>query len=180
MDPPPVIRAVFLDRDDTLLDDEGYMNDPARVRLLPGVADALRRLHRRGLRLVLVSNQSGVARGLITRPQVEQIQRRMCELLAGVQFAAFEYCFHHPDEGCPCRKPAPAMILRAARRLGLDPRRAVMVGDRESDVEAGNAAGCWTVLLAHRDRAESTAADHVAPDLGAAADWILALQRPRT
>jgi D-glycero-D-manno-heptose 1,7-bisphosphate phosphatase len=166
-------RAVFLDRDDTLLVDQGYMNDPARVTLMPGTRDALLRLEDAGLSLVLVSNQSGVARGLVTTEQVQAIQQRMCELLPGIRFDGFEYCWHHPDDGCDCRKPAPTMILRAAERLGIDLARSVMVGDKESDVAAGNNAGCWTVRLCPGDCA--TAADHLAPDLGAAVDWILAL-----
>jgi histidinol-phosphate phosphatase family protein len=164
--------AVFLDRDDTLIIDPGYLDDADKVRLVPGTLDALERLQAAGLRLVVTSNQSGVARGLIAPDQIQAIQERLCQLLVGVRIDGFEYCFHHPDDGCGCRKPSPEMILRASRRLDLDPPRSVMVGDRESDVGAGNAAGCWTVRIAP-DSAVETAADRVARNLASAVEWIL-------
>lgn len=176
MSPGRVRRpAVFLDRDDTLLQDEHYMSDPAQVRLIPGVHGALLRLVQAELPLVLVSNQSGVGRGWITTAQVAAIQGRMCELLPGVPFAGFEYCFHRPDEGCPCRKPQPLMILRAAARLGLDLGRSTMVGDTPKDVAAGKAAGCWAVQVP-LDAASPRAAeaDQIVATLGEAVDWILA------
>jgi len=171
-------RALFLDRDDTLVHDSGYMSDPTALRLIAGTGEALARLQAASLRLVVISNQSGVARGLVTPDQVAAIQQRLVQMLPEIQFDGFEYCFHHPDEDCGCRKPSPAMILRAADRLQLDLSRSVMVGDKESDVAAGNAAGCWTVRLA--PEAVDTRADHVAPDLTRAADWILQLgDRPK-
>jgi len=172
---------VFLDRDDTLLVDSGYMSDASQIRLVPGVAPALRRLQGVGLALVVISNQSGVARGLITPAQVQAIERRLREeLVPDVAFAAFEYCFHHPDEGCACRKPAPLLLRRAAERLDLDLPRSVMVGDRVSDIEAGRRAGCWSVLLAADLRApEGSTPDHVARSLEQAVDWILVARGPR-
>jgi len=172
------LRAVFLDRDDTLLVDEGYMSDPARVRLVEGVPEALSRLQRAGLALVLISNQSGVARGLITAAQVQAIEARLRALLPGVTFAGAEYCFHHPDEGCACRKPAPLMLRQAARRLGIDLARSVMVGDRTSDVGAGAAAGCWTVLIGEQAE-EGPQPDHRAQTLLEAVDWIVTPRGPR-
>jgi len=147
------------------------MSDADAIRLLPGVATALQQLQAAGWQLVLISNQSGVARGLVTRDQVQAIEERLVQLLPGIRFAAFEYCFHHPDQACGCRKPAPQMILRAARRLQLDLPASVMVGDTETDVQAGNAAGCWSVRL--MSEPGPTAADHVAPDLERAAAWVL-------
>lgn len=170
-------RAVFLDRDDTVLVDSGYMSDADTLVLVPGAREALRLLRRAGLKLVLISNQSGVARGLVTPEQVRAIEERLFDLL-GLRLDGVEYCFHHPDEACPCRKPAPEMIQRAARRLDVDLPRSVMVGDQESDVEAGNAAGCWTVRIC--PEGAPSAADHLAPDLAGAVGWILALgDRPK-
>jgi D-glycero-D-manno-heptose 1,7-bisphosphate phosphatase len=170
-------RAVFLDRDDTLLVDSGYMSDADALELIPGARETLQRLRRAGLKLVLISNQSGVARGLVTQAQIRAIEERLYELL-GHRLDGVEYCFHHPDEACPCRKPEPGMLRRAARRLDIDLSRSVMVGDQESDVEAGNAAGCWTVRIGPAPA--SSAADCLAPDLTGAADWILALgDRPK-
>ncbi len=170
--------AVFLDRDDTLLDDESYMSRPEQVRLLPGVHDALLRLQEAGRALVLVSNQSGVGRGWFTERDVAAIQARMLELLPGVTFAGFEYCFHTPDEGCPCRKPQPLMILRAASRLGVDLSRSVMVGDRPSDMGAARAAGCRSLFLSADQAAiNEVAPDHAAADLPAGVEWILRATR---
>ncbi len=177
-DPVRGQRAVFLDRDDTLLVDQGYMGDPGQVRLVPGVPAALARLQRAGLALVLISNQSGVARGLISVEQVQAIEVRLRALLPGITLAGAEYCFHGPDDGCACRKPAALMLQRAAQRLGIDLPRSVMVGDRASDVAAGAAAGCWTVLLGDGDSAEIQP-DHRARTLVEAADWIVALQYRR-
>ena len=166
-------RAVFLDRDDTILVDESYMSQVEQVRLIPGVRAALGRLQRHGWQLVLISNQSGVGRGWITPEQVQAIQDRMCRLL-GLSFAGVEYCFHRPDEHCGCRKPSPAMILRAAKRLELDLSRSVMVGDKAKDVEAGKAAGCLSALVSQDEAQQAACApDLVAADMAVAVVWIL-------
>lgn len=136
-------RALFLDRDGTLIVDVGYPNDPAQVVLLAGAAEALRTLQN-DWALVVVSNQSGLARGLITEAQASAVHERFVALFAaaGVQFAGFYYCPHAPDSGCACRKPAPGLLHDAARDLGLDLALSVMLGDKPSDLEAGRAAGC--------------------------------------
>lgn len=172
-------RAVFLDRDDTILRDRHYMNDPEQVELLPGAHDALLALCRAGFSLVVVSNQSGVGRGWITRDQVQAIEDRMTALLPGVVFAGFAYCFHRPDERCPCRKPSPLMLKRAAAHLNLDLGRSFMVGDAPKDVAAGRAAGCRTVQVrTGQDQPQAPDADHIAADLAEAARWILGQQWP--
>jgi D-glycero-D-manno-heptose 1,7-bisphosphate phosphatase len=174
------LRAVFLDRDDTLIVDENYMSDAGRVRLIPGAREALLRLHEAGYTLVVISNQSGVARGLVTPAQVLQIEERVRALLLPTPIAAFEYCFHHPDDGCDCRKPKPTLVLRVAARLGIDLARSAMVGDKESDVLAGRSAGCWSLLVrSGPSGAAHSAADFVVDDLGAAAELIVGLG-PRT
>jgi histidinol-phosphate phosphatase family protein len=176
-------RAVFLDRDDTLIVDESYMSDATRIRLIGGAREALLRLPEAEHELVVISNQSGVARGLVTPEQVASIEARLRELFAPVRFAAFEYCFHHPDDGCDCRKPKPALLLRAAARLDLDLGRSVMVGDKSSDVAAGNAAGCWSIRVLtgpSRPAADDAVADFVVGDLDAAVDVVLQLDRKAT
>jgi D-glycero-D-manno-heptose 1,7-bisphosphate phosphatase len=147
-------RAVLLDRDGTILEDVGYPFDPAQVRLLPGAAEALVWLAAQGCLLVVVSNQSGVGRGLITPDQARAVHQRFVALLAdsGVALAASYYCFHAPEEVCDCRKPLPGLLQSAFRDLRLDPRRCVMVGDKDSDVEAGLSAGCTTVWLSQGRR----------------------------
>ena len=142
-------RALFLDRDGTIIRDVGYPRDPAKVELLPGAAEALASATELGYAPVIVSNQSGVARGLIAPSEARDVQARVEELFAerGVTFAGAWFCFHGPDEGCPCRKPAPGMLVEAARELSLDLGRSIMLGDKASDVEAGIAAGCMAVTF---------------------------------
>jgi histidinol-phosphate phosphatase family protein len=160
--------ALLMDRDGTLIEDVGYPRDPDQVRLLPGAAEALAGLSRLGFRLVLVSNQSGIGRGLITAAEADRVHGRLVALLAesGVILSASCYCPHAPDEGCECRKPRPGLLLRAFRDLGLDASRSFMIGDKASDVEAGERAGCRTILLA----GGRPATGEVRPDF-LARDW---------
>lgn len=140
-------RALFLDRDGTLVVDVGYPRDPDAVVLLPGAAAALRAVPAE-VALVIVSNQSGLARGRITPAEAAAVAARVTELFAaeGVVFAGVYHCPHAPDDGCPCRKPAPGMLRQAARELDLDLARSIMIGDKRSDVAAGEAAGCAASL----------------------------------
>ncbi|WP_034388901.1 HAD-IIIA family hydrolase [Deinococcus sp. YIM 77859] len=149
-------RAVFLDKDGTLIPDVPYNVDPALIRLSPGVGKALRALHGAGFALVVVTNQSGVARGLFPASALEGVEARLRELLAaeGVPLAGFYACPHHPGgavaeyaRDCDCRKPRPGLLRRAAAELDLDLGASWMVGDILNDVEAGRRAGCRTVLL---------------------------------
>ncbi len=142
-------RALLLDRDGTLVRDVGYPRDPATVELLPGVAEVLRDARALGYKLAIVSNQSGVGRGLIQPSEAQAVQARVDELFReqGVSFDGTWFCFHLPDAGCECRKPAPGMLLRAAKELGVELGRSIMVGDKDSDVMAGVAAGCTAVGL---------------------------------
>jgi histidinol-phosphate phosphatase family protein len=143
-----VRRAAFLDRDGPILVDDGYLRDASTIGLTPGAAEALRALARDHL-LVVVSNQSGVARGIITKAELAAVDARMKELLeaCGVRLDAVYYCEHGPDDGCECRKPRPGMLLRAAREHGIDLVASVMIGDKPSDVEAGRAAGVRAAIL---------------------------------
>lgn len=140
-------RALFLDRDGTLIVDVGYPRDPALVELVEGVAEALAQLQKT-YALVVISNQSGVARKLITDAEADAVHDRFIALFAehGVSFTGSYYCRHAPDAGCRCRKPAPGLLLDAARDLDLDLAASIMIGDKPSDVEAGQAAGCSAAL----------------------------------
>ena len=157
--------AVFLDRDGTIIEDRHYLADPAGVCVLPGVIAALRAFRARGLLLVVVSNQSGVARGLITSDQHASVDARVRSLLEsqGVPLDAAYYCTHRPDADCACRKPRPGMIVQAAHDLGIDCARSLMVGDKPSDVVAGRAAGCTTAQLGSAGD-PSSVPDHLAAD----------------
>ena len=140
-------RALFLDRDGTLIVDVGYPRDPALVEPLPGAFDALRALQRSWM-LVIISNQSGIGRGLIAQHEADAVHARVVELFAGagVTFAGAYYCPHAPEAACRCRKPAPGLLLDAARDLDLDLAASAMVGDKPSDLEAGRAAGVGRAL----------------------------------
>jgi len=140
-------RALFLDRDGTLIVDVGYPKDAEQVELVGGAAEALRELQREWA-LVVVSNQSGIGRGLITEAQAAAVHQRFVAAFAaaGVRFAGFYYCPHAPEAGCACRKPAPGLVVDAARELELDLARSILIGDKPSDLEAGRAAGCQYVV----------------------------------
>ena len=149
-------KAVFLDRDNTLIDDPGYMNHPDQVHLLPGATEALAQLRRMGYRLVVVSNQSAVARGIVTENVLEQIHNRLRELLSKshVFLDAIYYCPYHPEgvidefrKESDLRKPNPGMLLRAADEMNIDLDNSWMIGDSFRDVIAGKRAGCRTILI---------------------------------
>jgi histidinol-phosphate phosphatase family protein len=180
-------RAVFLDKDGTLVEDIPYNVDPQKVSLSRGAAAGLAALHAAGYRLVVVSNQSGAARGYFPEAALEGVRRRLGELLAAhrIPLAGFFWCPHHPDGvvpelavACDCRKPAPGMLLRAASELGLDLGASWLVGDILDDVEAGRRAGCRTVLLDNGHETEwrrgpQRRPDGVAATLDEAARFIL-------
>ena len=137
--------AAFLDRDGTLIHDPGYLGDPAGVVLLDGAATALAALRRAGYVLVVISNQSGVARGFYEEAAVDAVNARMRELFIAAdpdaRLDAIYYCPHGPDASCSCRKPQPGLFLRAARELDLDVATSLAIGDHPRDVAAAQAAG---------------------------------------
>lgn len=142
--------ALLLDRDGTLMEDVGYPNDPAKVLLIPGAADAVKELASRfGCVPCIVSNQSGVARGLISQKQFQAVHERFIDLFrqqTGLTVPAY-YCLHGTDENCDCRKPNPGLLQQAIAELGLVGKPAVMIGDKPSDIAAGVALGAKTVWL---------------------------------
>jgi D-glycero-D-manno-heptose 1,7-bisphosphate phosphatase len=144
-----ITAAVFLDRDGTLIEDRGHLDDPSQVNLLEGVPEALRRLQAAGFKLVLVSNQSGVGRGWLSEAKLEAVHRSLLRRLAEhcVSLDAAYYCVHAPENGCTCRKPLPGLLLSASNDLKLDLHRSWMVGDKRSDAQAGLAAGARAILV---------------------------------
>ena len=179
---PRLPELVLFDRDGTLVHDFPYNGDPDWVRPIPGAREAVDRLRARGIKVGVVSNQSGVARGLITMEQVEACMARLTELLG--PFDTIQSCPHGPDEGCACRKPAPGLVLGAAAALGTTPARCVVVGDIGRDMVAAGAAGATGIIVptAVTLSPEVAAAPARAADLTAAADLILerqALVTPR-
>jgi D-glycero-D-manno-heptose 1,7-bisphosphate phosphatase len=151
---PPLRPCLFVDRDGTLVEDAPYNANPLLLRFMPGAGEALARLQRTGLALVLVTNQSGLARGRFTRAEFARLQQVLLQRLQtefGVRIDSAEVCPHAPDDegrpACLCRMPAPGMLIRAAQRHGLDLARSWMIGDTLDDVEAGHRAGCQGLLL---------------------------------
>ncbi|MFD8228018.1 D-glycero-alpha-D-manno-heptose-1,7-bisphosphate 7-phosphatase [Streptomyces massasporeus] len=167
------VKAVLFDRDGTLVEDVPYNADPDRVRPVEGAREALALLRARGIRTGVVTNQSGVARGLLTEADVRRVNHRVDELLG--PFDVFALCPHGPDEGCGCRKPQPGMVLWAAGRICTRPADLVVIGDIGADVEAARRAGARGILVpTAQTRPEETAhADHVAPDLLTAVRAVL-------
>ncbi len=156
------VKAVFLDRDGTLNEDPGYLGDADNVVLLPGVIDALQKLkNEHNFLLIVVSNQSGIARGLISESQVKDVNKRISDLLSenNVNIDAFYYCPAHPEfstaEECECRKPSSRMIMDAAKEFNIDLKKSYIIGDSLVDIESGMNAGIKTILVKTGQGAES-------------------------
>ena len=166
-------RAVFLDRDDTLIEDPGYINDPDQVKLLDGVPEALKDLKALGYKLVVISNQSGVARGILTEKVLQQIHDRLRELLArkGACLDAIYYCPFHPNGAVPkyrkesdWRKPSPGMIVAAAKDFDINLAESWLIGDDRRDIEAGFRAGCKTIFVDNSAHSKYTEQFNPRPD----------------
>lgn len=169
-------RAVFLDRDGTLMEEVNYCNDPKRVRVFPGTIGALQRLRHAGWLTVVVTNQSGLARGKISPEQYAAVNAEFLRQLPGGIDAVY-FCADHPDSPTPRRKPGSGMLEEAARNHGIDLTRSWMIGDKEIDVECGRRAGCRTILVrtGYGAELENTAADFVHEDIVSASNMILAI-----
>jgi len=183
--------AVFLDRDGTINEQMGYINHLSRFHLLPGAARAIARLNRAGIPVVVVTNQSGLARGYFPAQLLDEVHAFMVRELAreGAHVDGIYVCPHHPEakvdlyrQACRCRKPDTGLLIRAARDLDLDLERSFMVGDRWSDVHCGHRAGAAPILvltgygrgdLVHVGPEQDLQPAHVAEDLAGAVDWIL-------
>lgn len=172
------MKTIFFDRDGTLIVDRVYLNDPEQISYLPGVFEALKELRDGGFKFVMVTNQSGIPRGLVALENMHEIHRRMSVEFArhGIAFERIYFAPYAADSDHPWRKPNPGMLLAARDELGVDLARSWMVGDRMSDVEAGHRAGCSSVLLAGAETpADSSFAPPAifAPDLLTVAQEIL-------
>ena len=181
--------AVFLDRDGTLIQDIGYLKFPREVAFYPWSVDAVRALNQAGLPVVVTTNQSGVARGILTEPMIEDVHRHVSMLLdaGGAHVDAYYYCPHHPEATveiyrmrCDCRKPGGGMIERASADLGLDPAKSFVVGDKWADVGAARAAGARGILVRtgygaaqETDPPPDLTADAIVDNLVEAVSWIL-------
>jgi len=172
-------RFVLLDRDGTIIVDQGYLSDPAGVEMIEGAAVALRRLADLGMGLAIVTNQSGVGRGLFDADSVVRVHERLTRLLEseGVFLDGIFVCPHAPDDGCACRKPGTELAERAAAELGFTPGESFVIGDKASDIGLGVALGATTILVrtgngATTETQRHCRPDHIVDDLPHAADII--------
>ncbi|CAA7618778.1 D-glycero-beta-D-manno-heptose-1,7-bisphosphate 7-phosphatase [Magnetospirillum sp. LM-5] len=171
-------KFALIDRDGTINVEKHYLSDPDQLELYPGVGASIRRLNEAGWGVVVITNQSGIARGYFDMARLDAIHARLTELLAaeGARIDGIYLCPHGPDDDCDCRKPLPGMVEQAVAEHGFDPAQAVMIGDKEVDVELGLAVGADTFLVrtghGHK-HVDGTKAAHVVDDLGQAVAVIL-------
>ncbi|OGO04830.1 MAG: hypothetical protein A2Y60_02390 [Chloroflexi bacterium RBG_13_54_9] len=172
-------RAVFLDRDGTIIEDTGYVGECGKVRFLPRASQAIKLLNKSGFEVIVITNQSGVARGYFTEERVKEVNSYIQESLirGGASIRKIYYCPHHVEgiveryrKECYCRKPNPGMIEEAAREFGIDLEKSFVIGDKVSDIQAGRRAGCETILLtgessSHQEEEIASLGGHVAADL---------------
>ncbi len=185
------LPAIFLDRDGTLIRDVGYLGRADQLEILPGVPESIRLLRDHGFRVVVVTNQSVVARGRLTEEELGKIHIELNRRLAmdGAQWDGIYYCPHHPTEGigvykvaCKCRKPNTGMIRRAAEEMALDPSISYVVGDQGSDMELAGRVGAKGILISHNATSNHRVVaqyNAVVSDLWQAAQWIVSAMNPR-
>jgi len=185
-------KAVFLDRDGTLIREVGYLSRPDEIRVLPEACEAVRRINQAGLKAIVITNQSGLGRGFFDEAELGAIHARLSELFAAedASLDAFFYCPHHPDSQhpafsrvCDCRKPSPGLLERARDVLGVSLADSVIIGDKLVDVESGHRAGALGILvrtgygefseLQLKDKENQTEPDHVADNVLAGVKWFL-------
>ena len=176
-------RAVFLDRDGTIARDVHYCRRPEDFELFPNTASAVRLLNEQGFKVIVVTNQSGIARGHFTEETLAEIHEKMKGELGkeSARVDAIYYCPHHPDDNCDCRKPNPGLVLQAVRDFDIDLEHSVAVGDLQMDVDLGKAVGCRTILIGNASSvgAEQAAADAVVSDVLEAVHTILKWENTR-
>jgi D-glycero-D-manno-heptose 1,7-bisphosphate phosphatase len=175
-------KVVVLDRDGTIVVDRHYLADPDDLELAPGAAVGLRRMSAMGFRLVVITNQSGIARGFFSLSRLEEIHQRLQQMLdaIGVDLNGIYFCPHGPTDGCECRKPKLGLMQQASRELGFDMSRSIVIGDQVSDVEFGQRAGALTMLIGKPESQLLSLAHpaYVVENLGAAADIMSGMAPP--
>jgi len=175
--------GVFLDRDDTIIRDRNYLKDPDEIEILPGATEALHKLNREGIPAIVITNQSGIARGYLDLETLDLIHKRLQAMLSkkGARLDAIYFCPHHPEAileeyrvACDCRKPEPGLLMQAAQTFGLDLTLCYMVGDKPDDIESIHRVGGKGIFIRTEKRfANEAQPDFTAPDLLAAVEWII-------
>lgn len=173
-------KAVFIDRDGVINQDLGkYVTKPEEFFLLDGVLEALKKLNKSGYKMIIITNQGGIGKGLYSEKDVEEIHKKMYGLLGieGIKIDGIYYCPHHPKESCDCRKPRLGMVIKAIKEHNIDPKKSFFIGDKTSDVKAGKDAGCRTFLVktgyAGHDKIYDVKPDFVVSDILEAVNTIL-------
>ncbi|MFC1925987.1 D-glycero-beta-D-manno-heptose 1,7-bisphosphate 7-phosphatase [Chloroflexota bacterium] len=173
-------KAVFLDRDGTIARDAPYCHREEDFEILPTVPQGIKLLKEHAFRVIVITNQSGIARGYFTEEILSRIHQKMKDELNryDTQVDAIYFCPHHPDEGCECRKPKPGLLLQAAEEMDIALQSSYMVGDNEKDIEAGRAAGCKTVFVTtgpnqEISKRQNNTPDYIAENLYEATKWII-------
>lgn len=177
-------KAVFIDRDDTINRDVHYCARPEDFELLLGVGTGVGLLNRKGFKVVIITNQSGISRGYFTTEMLERIHQEMADQLAkyGAHVDAIYHCPHHPAEGCECRKPKPKLAYQAIQDLNIDLQQSFIMGDRLMDVELAITIGCKSVMIPSESGREELKnsgilPDYIAPDFESAVKWIIEQQQ---
>jgi len=167
--------AIFVDRDGTIMEDRDYCSDPKDVKIFPGVPEALRRLKSNGFKLIIITNQSGIGRGLFTVKQYRAVEAEVLRQLGAGLIDATYFCPDVPGQHSSCRKPAPGMIVEATQEHQIDLSRSFLIGDKEIDVECGHNAGVRAIRVKTGPQCDTTdsTADWIAEDLPTAAEIIL-------
>lgn len=168
--------ALFIDRDGTLMKDVDYCDDPRKVEVFKGTGEALLKLKKNGYKLIIITNQSGIGRGYFDEAAYRAVEKEVARQVGSGLFDGSYFCPHAPEENCDCRKPAPGMVLQAAREHGIDLAQSFFIGDKDSDLQCGHRAGTKTILVqtGYGKEADQGAADVVVADLPAAVEKILA------
>jgi len=170
-------RAVFLDRDGTMAKDVPYCSRPENFKLFPDTAKAIKLLSEYGFKVIVITNQSGIARGYFTEEALDKIHDKMQRMLAeeGTCVNGIYFCPHHPEDNCDCRKPKPKLILQAARDFDIDLKQSFVVGDLQTDIEMSKAVGCSTVLISRENNYRQIEPDCIANNLLQVAKWIVSI-----
>jgi D-glycero-D-manno-heptose 1,7-bisphosphate phosphatase len=173
-------KVVVLDRDGTIVVDRHYLSDPAALEFEPGAAVGLRKLSDMGFRLVMITNQSGIARGFFSLAQLQAVHERLRQMLHSIEvrLEGIYYCPHGPEEGCDCRKPELGLLRQASQELGFEISQSIVIGDKDSDVEFGRRAAAITMLISKPGSrpGSTTTPDYIVGNLNDAADIIGQLQ----
>jgi D-glycero-D-manno-heptose 1,7-bisphosphate phosphatase len=175
----PARPFALLDRDGTLIEDIGYLSDPDKIVFCQGAVEALWGLRDAGFGLILVTNQSGIARGRFSHADLGRVHERLQQRLRehGLSLDAIYFCPHGPDDSCSCRKPNPGMLLSASRDFGFAMRDAYVIGDSDTDIGAARACGAVGIQIRYRNKPINSAADYVSDDLWAAVNYAIRRHR---